>query len=276
MAGRFLGTEVFEAPERRDPREARRRRRGPRGGTVVIWLIVLAVIGVGLAFGLRIVDQTVRGVAEDQAETRIADQLPGQVTGRVNVSIEGEWVIPQLIRGTLDRVVLDGPNLQADGTPFQARIVATDVPTDQERTVGNVVATVSMDEAPASALLARTAGTPPDLRFGDGTLGYAGSTRVLGITFGYTVAAEPVLRDGSTVVITPAEVELQAGSFQVDLAQTIQGIRDVTYPVCIAQYLPAGVVVQDVTVTDARASMTVETSDLRLTRESLGVTGSCG
>jgi hypothetical protein len=276
MAGRFLGTEVFEAPERRDPREARRRRRGPRGGTVVIWLIVLAVIVVGAAFGLRIVDQTVRGVAEDQAEKQIEDQLPGQVTGRVAVSIGGEWVIPQLIRGTLDRVVLDGPNLQADGTPFQAHIVATDVPTDQERTVGNVVATVSMDEAPASALLAKTAGTPPDLRFGDGTLGYAGSTRVLGITFGYTVAAEPVLRDGSTVVITPAEVQLQAGSFQVDLAQTIQGIRDVTYPVCVAQYLPAGVVVQDVTVTDARASMTVQSSDLRLTRESIGVTGSCG
>ncbi|MBM7025406.1 DUF2993 domain-containing protein [Clavibacter sp. DM3] len=183
MAGRFLGTEVFEAPERRDPREARRRRRGPRGGAVVIWLLVLAVIGVGLAFGLRIIDQTVRGVAEDQAEQRIAEQLPGRVSGKVNVSIQGDWVIPQLIRGTLDRVVLDGPNLQADGTPFQAHIVATDVPTDQERTVGDVVATVSMDQAPASALLAKTAGTPADLRFGDGTLGYSGSTRVLGITF---------------------------------------------------------------------------------------------
>ncbi|WP_440696893.1 LmeA family phospholipid-binding protein [Clavibacter nebraskensis] len=276
MAGRFLGTEVFEAPERRDPREARRRRRGPRGGTVFIWLLVLAVIGVGLAFGLRIVDQTVRGVAEEQAEKQIADQLPGQVTGRVNVAIEGEWVIPQLIRGRLDRVVLDGPNLQADGTPFQAHVVATDVPTDQERTVGDVVATVSMDQEPASALLARTAGTPPDLRFGDGTLGYSGSTRVLGLTLGYTVAAEPVLRDGSTVVITPAQVELQAGSLKVDLAQTIQGIRDITYPVCIAQYLPAGVAVQDVTVADGRASMTVESSSLKLTRDSLGVSGSCG
>lgn len=276
MAGRFLGTEVFEAPERRDPREARRRRRGPRGGTVFIWLLVLAVIGVGLAFGLRIVDQTVRGVAEEQAEKQIADQLPGQVTGRVNVAIEGEWVIPQLIRGRLDRVVLDGPNLQADGTPFQAHVVATDVPTDQERTVGDVVATVSMDQEPASALLAKTAGTPPDLRFGDGTLGYSGSTRVLGLTLGYTVAAEPVLRDGSTVVITPAQVELQAGSLKVDLAQTIQGIRDITYPVCIAQYLPAGVAVQDVTVADGRASMTVESSSLKLTRDSLGVSGSCG
>ncbi|OUD81145.1 hypothetical protein BC477_19045 [Clavibacter michiganensis subsp. michiganensis] len=53
------------------------------------------------------------------------------------------------------------------------------------------------------------------------------------------MAAEPVLRDGSTIVITPAEVELQAGSLKVDLAQTIQGIRDITYPVCVAQYLPA-------------------------------------
>jgi hypothetical protein len=243
---------------------------------VFIWLLVLAVIGVGLAFGLRIIDQTVRGVAEEQAEKQIADQLPGQVTGRVNVAIEGEWVIPQLIRGTLDRVVLDGPNLQADGTPFQAHIVATDVPTDQERTVGDVVATVSMDQEPASALLAKTAGTPPDLRFGDGTLGYSGSTRVLGLTLGYTVAAEPVLRDGSTVVITPAQVELQAGSLKVDLAQTIQGIRDITYPVCIAQYLPAGVAVQDVTVADGRVSMTVESSSLKLTRDSLGVSGSCG
>jgi hypothetical protein len=276
MAGRFLGTEVFEAPERRDPREARRRRRGPRGGTVFIWILVLAVIGVGLAFGLRIIDQTVRGVAQDQAEKQIADQLPGQVTGRVDVSIEGEWVIPQLIRGRLDRVVLDGQNLQADGTPFQAHIVATDVPTDQERTVGSVVATVSMDEAPASALLAKTAGTPPDLKFGDGTLGYSGSTRILGLTLGYTVAAEPVLRDGSTVVITPAQVALQAGSLKVDLAKTIQGIRDITYPVCVAQYLPAGVAVQDVTVTDARASVTVASDSLKLTRDSLGVVGSCG
>ncbi len=276
MSGRFQGTEVFEAPERRDPREARRRRRGPRGGTVYIRLLVLAVIGVGLAFGLRIIDQTVRGVAQDQAEKQIADQLPGQITGRVNVSIEGAWVIPQGIRGTLDRVVLDGPNLQADGTPFQAHIVATDVPTDQERTVGDVVATVSMDQDPASALLAKTAGTPPDLRFGDGTLGYSGSTRILGLTLGYTVAAEPVLRDGSTIVITPAEVELQAGSLKVDLAQTIQGIRDITYPVCVAQYLPAGVQVQDVTVADGRASMTVQSSSVKLTRDSLGVTGSCG
>jgi hypothetical protein len=276
VTGRFLGTEVFEAPASRDAREARRRRRGPRGGTVVIWLLVLAVIGVGFAFGARVVDQTVRGVAEDQAEQRIAEQLPGRVTGRVNVAIEGDWVILQLLRGTLDRVVLDGPNLQADGTPFQAHVVATGVPTDQERTVGRVVATVSMDEAPASALLAETAGTPPDLRFGDGTLGYSGSTRVLGITFGYTVAATPVLQDGSTIVITPAEVQLEAGRFQIDLAQTIQGIRDVTYPVCVAQYLPAGVEVQDVTIADGRARMTVASTSVRLDRASLGVTGSCG
>jgi hypothetical protein len=90
------------------------------------------------------------------------------------------------------------------------------------------------------------------------------------------VAATPVLRDPSTVVITPEEVSLQAGSFEVDLAQTIQGIRDVTYPVCIAQYLPAGVGVQDVTVEEGRASMTVESSSVKLTRDSLGVTGSCG
>ncbi|WP_328706898.1 hypothetical protein [Clavibacter zhangzhiyongii] len=90
------------------------------------------------------------------------------------------------------------------------------------------------------------------------------------------MAATPVLQDPSTVVITPAEVSLQAGDFKVDLAQTIQGIRDVTYPVCVAQYLPAGVGVQDVTIADGRASMTVESSSVELTRESLGVTGSCG
>ena len=97
MAGRFQGTEVFEAPERRDPREARRRRRGPRGGTVFIWLLVLAVIGVGLAFGLRIVDQTVRGVAEDQAEKQIADQARRHGIGEDEV-IEKIMLTPVAIK----------------------------------------------------------------------------------------------------------------------------------------------------------------------------------
>ncbi len=249
-----------------------RRRRG-------MGLIIGASITVlGLVAAFFIVDSGVRSYAEGLIKQEISDNLPETVTGDVRVSISGISVIAQYLSGSFDRVALTAPELVVDGVPASVQVVATQVPVDQDKPVGDVRGIVDLDQAALNALLSssQTADAPDaKLVLGDGEVGYTGSLSLLGFPIGYEATATPTAVADS-LLFTPSSAKLTGGGGNLDageLLSLIVGQQPIR--VCVAQYLPEGVTLAGVNVTPERARITLESSSMLLNRKSLTTVGTC-
>jgi hypothetical protein len=257
---------------------ARRRRTG---------LIVTGVVVVALVGAFFIADAAARSYGEGLAEDEIAARLPAAVSGDVSVAIGGFSVIGQYLTGSFERVDLTAPELTFDGAPAAVHIRATGVPTDTTQPIEQVSGTIDLGETALNTLLAAanedqgTAATGPvqagatELRLGTDAVTYAGSVAIFGFDIGYQATATPSATADS-LVLTPtgAELSTDAGSLNVDdLLQLVLGEEPVS--ICVAQYLPQGVTLSGVNVTPERARITLESSTLTLTEQSLTTLGSC-
>lgn len=239
---------------------------------VVIVLGVLVVL-VGVFF---IADTIVRGIAEQRVAAQIEQNLPDTVDADVAVSIGGTSVIVQYLAGSFERVELSAPEASVEGVPLDIEITADAVPVDSSKTVGNVVATITIDQAGAQALAA-SAGLPGALTLGDAEIGYASEISALGITVPYDFTVAPSTTPDS-VVLTPTSVNVDAGFFGViDLKAFVTGLLQGDPPsICIAQYLPQGTQLDGVRVTSGAATAELSSTTLRLDADSLQTLGSCG
>ena len=251
---------------------ATRRRRGLSG------FILATIVVFGLVAAFFIADAGVRNYAENQAKAEIAAHLPDSVTGDVSVSIGGLSVIAQYLMGSFDRVTLVAPALTVNGVPASVHLVATDVPIDQTKQVGDVRGTVDLDQAALNTLLAAalpTGAPAADLVLGDGTVQYAGSVSVFGLNIGYQATATPTAAADS-LLFTPSSAQITTGAGSIDataILPLVLGQQPVR--VCVAGYLPEGVNLAGVEVTPGRARITLESSTLMLTAQSLTTLGTC-
>lgn len=246
------------------------KRRG-LGCSVIAVLLVLMLVG-----AYFIVDSGVRAFAEDQVEREISDALPAAVTGEITVSIGGASVITQYLAGSFDRVELTAPELVAAGVPASVHLVATGVPAKTGRPIEHVETTLDFTPA-ALTTLAQAGGSVPgaELVFGDNAVSFAGTITLLDIPISYLATATPTVV-GNSLVFTPtnAEVTTEVGSLDVsEIVATIMGQQPIT--ICVAQFLPDGLDLTDVNMTTERARITLESSTLMLTKQSLTTLGSC-
>ena len=115
-----------------------------------------------------------------------------------------------------------------------------------------------------------------DVVLGDGAVAYSDSVRVLGIPIDYTVTARPTAA-GDTVFLEPTGVEVGAGGGAVDVSGLVDRLMgDDPIPVCVAEYLPEGVEVQQLTVEPGSATVTLGATGISLDEQSLATRGSCG
>jgi hypothetical protein len=241
------------------------------GGLVIASLLVLGLVG-----AYFIVDSVLRDYAQNRVREEIANNVPAGVTGDVAVSIGGFSIIAQYLSGNFDRVDLKAPALRAGGAQASVHLVATDVPVDTTKAVGDLRGSIEIDQKSLNALLS-SAGIQgnPTVTLGRGDLSYTGTLAVLGFQVGFTATAQPEAA-GDSVVLTPtnAQITTGTGSLNVNgLVKRVLGQEPVR--VCVAQYLPAGVQLTGVDVTPQRARVTLHAPDLRLTKEGLSTLGSC-
>jgi hypothetical protein len=263
-------TEILPGPAPAGEPAARRRR--PRWVRVLLWtLIPLAVLAVLLV----VADVAVRAYAEQRVASEIEKKLPSNVSGEVQAHIGGVSVLQQYLSGTFDSVELDAPKLTVDGAPLSASIVATSVPADFSKPIGQATGTLSISQASLNTLVT-IPGATGDITLGDGTIGYDGSIDLLGLPVGYSVTAKPEAA-GDTVLLQPDKASLSTGSgSDVNLTRLLQALTDRgPFPVCAAQYLPAGVQVSDITVTPGHATVTLTASDVVIDEKFLHSKGSC-
>lgn len=254
----------------RGPDDAAPRRRG-RAATV--WITVIAVVA-ALAALVVVIDVVVRDIAESRFAEEIESNLPAGVEGDVEVTIGGFSVIAQYLSGTMQHVELSAPEVTVQGIPIAVQVVGEGVPVDLATPVDRMSATIEAD-ADAVNRLIDVQGIEGDLAFGDGTVGYSDSVRLLGFPIDFTVTARPTAA-GDTVLLEPVGVDVDAGAGPIDVSGlTEQLLGGDPIPVCVAEHLPAGVEVQQIVVEPAGATVALEASGLRLDEASLATTGTC-
>ncbi len=247
--------------------------RRPRARAARAWTIVLVALATLVALA-AVTDMVLRNEAEARFAEQVEQNLPDGVEGDVTVSLGGFSVIAQYLSGSMDRVELSAPELSVDGVPIAVDVVGEGVPVDLSAAVDHLTATLEADPAAVNRLV-DVPGVEGDLTLGDGTVGYTETVRILGFPVEYTVTAQPTAA-GDTVLLEPVGAEIAAGGGSIDvsgLADAILG--DDPVPVCVAEHLPQGVEVQQITVEPDRATVTLEASGLRLDAASLATTGSC-
>ncbi|MEJ3404583.1 DUF2993 domain-containing protein [Rathayibacter sp. YIM 133350] len=253
----FAGTDAAAPP---------RRRRWP-------WVLGIAlVLVVALVAAFFIVDATLRGVAETRVRDEIVQQIPGASADEVHVQIGGASVIAQYLSGRFERIDLTGSGVEVGGVSLNAKVRAEGVPVDTSKPVDTVKGVVNLDEKAVNALLA-AAGRNDTVTLGAGTVTYEVTRTFLGIPLTFTVTAVPTAA-GDAITFTPKSAEAAAGGVSLDVSSLVdQVVSSEGFSVCIADSLPQGVRLDDVTVTPK--ALTAAFSAREFVLKDAGTTGSC-
>ncbi|GAA1526962.1 hypothetical protein BJ978_002082 [Agromyces terreus] len=252
------------APVAAEPRRKRR---------VAPWVIVLTCV-VALAAVLVVADLVTRSLLEQRIVDQTEQNLPGGVEGEVTAHIGGFSVLAQLATGSFEQITLDAPELAVNGNPLDAHVVAHGVPVQEGRTIDRVAGTVDIDEASVNAFV-DIPGVDGEISLGDDAIGFRMPFEVLGFELSASVTAEAEAA-GTSVLLTPVGVELSAGGNDLDLkgfAQQVLG--DSPIDVCVAQYLPEGLMVDDIAVTSGHAKIAFAATDVAFEEDSLRTRGTC-
>ena len=250
---------------------AKTKRRG------LVPLIIVGVLAILLVVAYFLVDNGVRAFAQDRAETEISNRMPASVTGDVTVAIGGTSVIAQFIAGSFDQIELTAPNLTVDGVPASVHVIARDVSTNTAKAIGSLNATLDLDQDALNKLVRASGTAPADavMTLGDGTVSYTGTVALFNFNVGYSATAT-ASATGDTLNFTPTEVTVTSGVGDIDATPLVNLIlQQAPIGVCVASYLPGGVELTGVDISPERARVTLESSSLRLTAQSLTTLGSC-
>ena len=250
---------------------ARTKRRG------LVSLIIVGVLAILLVVAYFLVDNGVRAFAQDRAETEISNRMPTSVTGDVTVAIGGTSVIAQFITGSFDQIELTAPNLTVDGVPASVHVIARDVSTNTAKAIGSLDATLDLDQNALNQLVQASGTAPADaeMTLGDGSVAYTGTAALFNFNVGYSAIAT-ASATGDTLNFTPTEVTVTSGVGDIDATPLVNLIlQQAPIGVCVASYLPGGVELSGVDISPERARVTLESSSLRLTAQSLTTLGSC-
>ncbi|WP_291051535.1 DUF2993 domain-containing protein [Herbiconiux sp.] len=243
----------------------------PRRRKRWVWWLIGAVVL--LAVLVVVADIGFRAYAQGQAEAEIQTQLPDSVDGDVHIAIGGFSFLAQLAAGTFDEVTVDAPSLTVDGVPVEAHVVATGVPTDFAKPVGDIQATLTLDQAAVNDVVQLPDGAT--LELGDGDVSYDGEASVFGLPIGFRVTGA-VQAGGDTVTIEPTGIAVTQGSTSLDLSKLLPGVAKSPITVCVAQYLPQGASVDTLTVTPGTVTAELSAQQFVLGEESLRTLGTCG
>lgn len=233
------------------------------------WLIGIVVV---LAILVVVADVAIRAYAQGEAERQIESQLPAAVDGDVTVQIGGFSFLAQLAAGSFDEVTLDAPELSVQGVPLAAHVVATGVPTDLNKPIGDVQAVLSLDQAAVNSFV--TLPGDAELALGDGEVSYEGAIDIFGLSIGYQATGQ-VTASGTDVTIQPTDAALTQGESVFDVSDLLAGLTRDPITLCVAQYLPQGARIDSLDLTPGEVTATLSAEDFVLSDDSLQNLGSC-
>lgn len=228
------------------PETARPRR---RGRVVVLALIVVVLLGVAAVVG----DALARRAVADQAAASIRDALSLPEDHPVAVDVSGWAVLPQIAAGRLDRLDVRSDDVAFGNLTGDLETVLEGVPTSGDGPLDSGAATIALDAASVSDLVAARSEVPIDGVTLDAPLVRVNtSVEVLGLTLSAGVGIELAAADGA-IELTPSEVTVAGATLTVaDVESRFGALADgllAPRTVCIADSVPRGLMLTDAAVT---------------------------
>lgn len=226
------------------PQPRRRHRAWP-------WILA-AVIVAGLAVAAWFIGESIaRGIVEKTIRDQIVTNLALPADQQIDVQIAGP-VIPQLIAGTFDDITVSSQDVPFDQLTGDVTVHATGIAFRGEATAESATGTVRLTEAQLKALLESVQDFPVDsLKLAAPDVTASTELTFLGITVPVGVSLTPSAADGD-IVLTPTRLQVAGADVSADdLKSRFGGLADAVikdYTVCIAQYIPAGMTLTDVSV----------------------------
>ena len=268
-----LATESTDPPAAVAPR--RRGRRALIG--ILIALVVLAVLAV---IGWFVAESVLRQVAADRIRTVVVDGL-GVDPDEVDVEVGGGAIVPQLLAGSLDSVVIGLDELTIGAVSGAATLTAEGVPLAEGGTIERVVAVATIDPDSVAQLAAGAAGLSADaITVGDDTITVAAEIDAFITTVRVAVDLRPSALDGA-IALEPVSVTLGDTVITADELRSTPIIGDAaagllqTQVVCIASTLPASLALTDLGIADGELTVTLRGTAVPTDQRALSTTGTC-
>ncbi len=249
-----------------------RRRRG------VVWIVVTAIVALLAVAAWFIGEAVARNIVVDTVRQRIITELALPQDQQIDVALEGA-VLPQLIGGALTSIRISSDDVRQGDFSAAVVVEAHDVPIRGDGEMRDAHAIISLDEAQLRQLLSAVDGFPVDT-VGIDAPDITATTELslFGAKIPVGLSLTPRAEEGE-LVLTPTSVQVAGSDITVDELRRQFGIvsnavlRD--WPVCIAEYLPRGLTLADVTVEDDRLRAGFDVDDRLLVDDALLADGSC-
>lgn len=248
----------------------RRRRAWP-------WIVAFGVVVV-LAVGAWFLGEMIaRDLVERTIRTQVTSNLPIPADQPIDVDVPGA-IIPQLIGGRLDEVRVSAEDVSVDVFEGDIAVRMRDVPLGAGE-VRDATAVVTLDEEQLRRLMSQVEGFPAEALGIDGSFVTASTELSLfgaSIPIGFSLT--PSAAEGS-LVLTPASLQVAGADVTADELRRQFGIlsnavlRD--WPVCIAQYLPAGLALDGVEVAGDELVARFAIADTIITDPAMRARGTC-
>lgn len=253
-----------------------KRYRGRRGLAITAWILGVLIILVGAGF--FILDNALRGTAQNLAASAVQKALPdGVVSGAISVKIGGASVIMQYLSGSFDDVEVDAHSLTLGGITAPAHIVARGVPTTLSQPVKHVSIDLQLDEKALTALLA---GRGTVTGFGDGTISVEKSAAANGTAITVRALEKPTVASSeagaSSLVFTTTDASVPEAPAGVDVSAVVAAAK-AQQPVslCVADKLPAALPLKSVTVTSKATTLSLVGKNIVVSRQIFAKNGTC-
>ena len=248
--------------------DARTRARWP--WVLLVVVLLLAALVVAAEFLARsILPGVVRGIVVEQLDLPADQQLEVETVG---------IVLPQLVAGELDRLHLSSESITVGGITGAVDVTATGVPV-RGGDLSDAHGTVRIDQDQFTALVVASELPVEEVTFAAPNVTASGSVSVLGMAIPVALTVTPSV-DAGDLLLTPvafrvAGLELNATQiadrFGDSAAQLAQPQR-----ICIAEQLPAGVTVTELSIEGSTAVIDVDVDGAIVTDEALQRNGACG
>ena len=256
-----------------EPAAAQKRRRRGLG-----WVVAAVIVVVLAVAGWFVAEAVARNVVTDTVRQRIIAELALPKDQQIDVALEGA-VLPQLIGGALTSIRISSDDVRQGDFSADVVVEARDVPIRGDGEMRDAHAVVTLDESQLRGLLSAVEDFPVE------TVGIAAPDITASIElslFGATVpvglSLTPSAEEGE-LVLTPTSIQVAGSDITADELRRQFGIvsnavlRD--WPVCIAEYLPRGLILADVAVEGDRLRAGFDVDDRLLVDDALLADGTC-
>ncbi|GAA1529677.1 hypothetical protein HD600_002330 [Microbacterium ginsengiterrae] len=246
---------------------ARRRRRWPWVVAVIVVLIAVLVVAAELV-ARAVLPGVVRGLVIEQLDLPQDQQLEVEASG---------ILLPQLIGGRLDELHLTTDAITFGGITGAADVTAVGVPL-RGGDLTDAHGTVRIDQAQFTTLLSASDLPINEIAFDEPNVTASGSFDVFGMPVPVALTVTPGA-DAGDVLLTPVELTLAGVTLDAaGIAERFGALgSQITQPqrICIADQLPAGLTVADLSIDGTDAVIDVDVNGAIATDEALQQNGAC-